>query len=224
MEGSRLTSGRFLALSLLRILETCQESKLGGVGVSLFKTIYYFLWGMSQARASRASPRRLWALQELRLRRLLRHAAERSAFYREKFQGINLERCALTDLPVTTKDELMAHFDRVVTDPLVCRADLERFIDNPANVGRLFLGRYPVCHTSGSQGQSLIVVQDRLNLNLLFTFHITRGNIGYRLGPLEAARRFFNPGRLAVIISRPGFFPSAWIWQHLPQLQIGRAH
>jgi phenylacetate-coenzyme A ligase PaaK-like adenylate-forming protein len=153
----------------------------------------------------------------MRLRRLLRHAAQRSPFYREKFQGIDLGRCALVDLPVTTKGELMAHFDRVVTDPLVRRADLERFIDDPGNVGRLFLGRYPVCHTSGSQGQSLIVVQDRLTLDLLFAFHVSRGNVGYRFGPLEAARHLFAPGRLAVVISRPGFFPSAWVWQHLPQ-------
>jgi hypothetical protein len=64
-------------------------------------------------------------------------AAQHSAFYSEKFQGINLDRCALTDLPITTKSELMAHFDQVVTDPLVRRADLERFTDDSANVGRV---------------------------------------------------------------------------------------
>jgi phenylacetate-coenzyme A ligase PaaK-like adenylate-forming protein len=110
----------------------------------------------------------------------------------------------------------MAHFDRAVTDPRVRRADLERFIDDPANVGRPFLGRYPVCHTSGSQGQSLIVLQDPLALDLLFAFQMTRGNVGYRLGPLDAARHLLFPGRLAVVISRPGFFPSAWVWRHLP--------
>jgi phenylacetate-coenzyme A ligase PaaK-like adenylate-forming protein len=153
----------------------------------------------------------------MRLRRLLRHAAQHSPFYAEKFRGIDLGHCALDDLPVTTKGEMMAHFDQVVTDPLVRRADLERFIDDPANVGRLFLDRYPVCHTSGSQGQSLLVVQDRMAVDLLFVFQMTRGNVSYWCGPLEAARRFFSPGRLAVIISRPGFFPSAWVWQHLPQ-------
>src|SRR5262249_48865440 len=79
-----------------------------------------------------------------------------------------------------------------------------------------FLGRYPVCHTSGSQGQPLMIVQDRLALDLLFTFHLTRGNLAYRFGPWEAARRLFSPGRLAVIISRPGFFPSPWVWHHSP--------
>jgi hypothetical protein len=37
--------------------------------------------------------------------------------------------------------ELMAHFDDLVTDPLVCRTDLERIIDDPANVGQLFQER-----------------------------------------------------------------------------------
>ena len=184
--------------------------------MSLIETVRYSVWGMRQYRASRFSPERIRDLQERRLRRLLRHAAERSPFYREKFKEIDLARCALAELPVTTKAELMADFDRAVTDPDVRRADLERFIDDPANVGRLFLGRYPVCHTSGSQGQSLMILQDRLTLDLLFAFHMTRGYVGYR-GPLEALRRVFVPGRLAVIISRPGFFPSAWVWQHLPK-------
>jgi phenylacetate-coenzyme A ligase PaaK-like adenylate-forming protein len=185
--------------------------------VSLFDAARYSAWVMRQFGPSRASPRRVAAARESRLRRLLRHAATRSAFYREKFKGLDLARCPLADLPVTTKGELMADLDRVVTDPDVRRADLERFIDDPANVGKLFLGRYPVCHTSGSQGQSLIVLQDRLTLDLFFAFQMTRGNLGYRrYGHLEAVRRLFAPGRLAVVISRPGFFPSAWVWQHLP--------
>src|SRR5262249_31264189 len=148
---------------------------------------------MSQARASRASLRRLRVRQEKRLRRLLRDVARRSPFYGEKFRGIDLDCCALGDLPVTTKSELMDQFDRVVTDPLISRADLEKFIDDPANVERLFLGRYAVCHTSGSQGQSLLVVHDRLTLDLLFTFQMTRGNVGYPFGLLEVARRFITP-------------------------------
>ena len=49
----------------------------------------------------------------------------------------------------------------------------------------------------------MLVVLDRLSLDVLFALHMTRGNVGYRLGPLEAARRLFDPGRLAVVISRP---------------------
>src|SRR5262245_30944621 len=123
--------------------------------MALLETLRFSVWGMLQARGSRAWPDRVCGLQERRLRRLLRHAAARSPSSADRFGGPDLAAFPLADLPVTTKGELMADFDRAVTDPRVRRADLERFIDDPANVGRPFLGRYPVCHTSGSQGQAL---------------------------------------------------------------------
>lgn len=186
--------------------------------MSLSETVRRSVWSMRQFAASRWSPDRVLAVQERRLRRLLRHAATRSPLYREKYRGLDLDRCPLSELPTTTKAELMADFDRAVTSPAVRRADLERFFDDPANVGRLFRDRYPVCHTSGSQGQPMMVVQDPLALDLLFAFQMTRGNVGYaRRGPLEAVRRMVKPARLAVVISKPGFFPSAWVWKHLPK-------
>lgn len=145
----------------------------------------------------------------------MHYAVRHSVFYREKFRGINLNKCRIEDLPTTTKADIMAHFDDVVTDPRVRRADVERFIDDPANVGRLLFDNYPVCHTSGSQGQPLLIVQDPLAVDLVFAFHMTRGNVGF--GPLEVLRRLAVPARLAIIISRQGFFPSAWVWQHMPQ-------
>lgn len=186
--------------------------------IPVIDTLRLSLWMVWQSAASRAGPERIQALQQRRFRRLLRHAVARSTFYREKYRGLDTDRCPLAALPTTTKAEVMADFDRVVTDPRVRRADLERFIDHPENVGRLFLDTYPVCHTSGSQGQPMLVVQDHLSLDLLFAFQMTRGNTGYRqLGPLDAVRRLVSPARMAVLISKPGFFPSAWAWRHLPR-------
>src|SRR5262245_38394874 len=71
--------------------------------MSLFDTARFFAWGLCQCRKKSASPRRIQAVQERRLRRLLRYAAERSPFYREKYRRIDLARCCLADLPVTTK-------------------------------------------------------------------------------------------------------------------------
>lgn len=186
--------------------------------MSPLATLRRAIWTMRQFGASRARPETIRRDQDDRLRALLRHAVAHSPFYREKYRGLDIERCAVTDLPTVTKGELMANFDRVVTDPAVTRAGLERFIDDPANVGELFLGKYPVCHTSGSQGQPMLVVQDQLVLDLLFAFQMTRGNVGYhKLGPLEALTRLFSPARVAVVISKPGFYPSAWAWRHLPK-------
>src|SRR5262249_23731777 len=109
-----------------------------------------------------------------------------------------------------------AHFDRVVTDPAVRRADVERFVDDPENAARLFLGRYAICHTSGSQGQALLIVQTRLTLELLFALQLTRGNASTRIGPVAALRRLFRPARIAAIALKRGFYPSASAWEHMP--------
>jgi phenylacetate-coenzyme A ligase PaaK-like adenylate-forming protein len=174
------------------------------------------LWTLRQYGPTRASAAQLLAVQNRRLRRLLHVAAGRSPFYRDRLRVLDLDHCPLAAIPPTNKAELMAEFDRVVTDPTVRRADLERFVDDPANVGRLFQDRYPVCHTSGSQGQPFLLVHDRLTLDVLFACQMTRGNVGYQAGPIEAARRLLSPARLAVVISREGFYPSAWAWKHLP--------
>ena len=182
-----------------------------------FRTLAWSAWTIAQFSPSRWDPAAVERRQQRRLRRLLKFAAARSPFYRERFAGIDLDAAKLADLPTTSKAELMDRFDEVATDGAIRRAPLEAFLDEPGNVGKLFRGRL-ICHTSGSQGRPMIVVQDRQSLNLLFAFQMTRGNVGYvRHGLAEAARRVFSPARLAVIISRPGFFPSAWVWKHLPE-------
>src|SRR5215471_9042780 len=110
------------------------------------------------------SPERIKALQESRLRRLLRHAVDHARHYKQRFKGIDIDKCDLSDLPTLTKGELMENYDKVVTDPKITRLAVEEFIANPANHGKLFLDRYVVCHTSGSQGQPAFVVQEFDNL------------------------------------------------------------
>lgn len=84
-------------------------------------------------RVSRTSPDVIARLQDRRLRVLLRHVVAHSAFYRDKNCGIDIERCALSDLPTTTKAEMMERFDDLVTDPEVRRAEFERFVAADAN-------------------------------------------------------------------------------------------
>jgi phenylacetate-CoA ligase len=170
--------------------------------------------------ARRFDPARLARVQGRRLRALVRLAVERSPFYREKYRGIDLDRFDLADLPPTNKGELMANFDRAVTDPSVRRADLERFVDDPANVGSLFQGRFAASHTSGSQGQPLLMVQDRKLLELFFGLQMTRGH-ARKTNPIEAARRLLRPARVAVVTLKRGFYPSAVSFQHMPA-PVGR--
>ena len=170
---------------------------------------------LALARGRRMESEQVARVQKRRLRALVTRAVERAPFWREKYRGLDLDRFTLADLPPTSKGELMAHFDETLTDPAIRRAELERFVDEPANEGRLFLGRYIPSHTSGSQGQPMLMVQDRRTLELVFGLQMTRGKVG-KVNAVEAVRRFLRPARLAVVTLKRGFYPSASTFEYMP--------
>ncbi|WP_395748916.1 phenylacetate--CoA ligase family protein [Prosthecobacter sp.] len=189
-------------------------------GGNILRCIERSYWTGAQFRATRADPRKVLAAQQGRLRELLQTVSVRSAFYREKFRHLDVKTADLAVLPVTTKSEMMAHFDQVVTDPAISRAGVEEFIEDSRNVPVPFLGKYSVSHTSGSQGQPTLIVQNQRVLDLLFAFQMTRGHYGHRggfMGLIDAMCILREPARLAVVINQQGFFPSAWVWKRLPQ-------
>jgi hypothetical protein len=95
-------------------------------------------------------------LQLRRFRRLLAHAQQHSPYLKQKYRGIDSSTAVPADVPAITKAEMMANFEGIVTNRRIRRADVEAFVSNPANVGRLFLDKYPLLHTSGSQCSSKI--------------------------------------------------------------------
>lgn len=153
--------------------------------------------------------------QQQRLRALLIHAVEHSPFYRRKFAGLDIETCALSDLPTLTKAEMMENFDDLVTDRRLRKADLGAFVDDRGNLGRYYFGRYGVSHTSGSQGQPAMIVQDRDALALNFAIQFARGTKLKRRF-LPHLGRILNPARMAVLTIKPGFYPSAAAFAYLP--------
>ncbi len=184
--------------------------------MGMLQTLRFFLYAYPLKSISRSSPERVSALQRSRLRGLVERAVARSPFYRKKYEGVRLNRFRLADLPPTNKQELMANFDQAVTDPGLNRKEIELFLDDVANVGRLFRERYVVSHTSGSQGQPMIVVQDRKLMDLLFALQVTRGNAG-RVSMAEGARRLLRPARLAIVTLKRGFYPSAVTFEYMPE-------
>jgi phenylacetate-coenzyme A ligase PaaK-like adenylate-forming protein len=104
-------------------------------------------------QAERLSPQALEALQQSKLRELLRHAAAHSRFYARLYQGIDLERAPLADLPPVKKATIQEHFDEVVTDPRLTRAGVQEYCrdahsaDSPG-----YLGEYVALMTSGTSG------------------------------------------------------------------------
>jgi phenylacetate-CoA ligase len=170
------------------------------------QALYPFWWDETKIKAK----------QEQRLRALLAHAVAHSPFYRRRFAGIDVARCALSDLPVLTKAEMMESFDELVTDPRLKKVDLGAFVDDIRNLGRLYLGKYGVSHTSGSQGQPALIVQDQDALSLIFAVQFARATKLKRRF-LPHFGRFFNPARMAVMTVKPGFYPSAAAFAYIPR-------
>jgi len=173
--------------------------------------------GLCLNRLSRADRPHVAPLQRHRLRTLVQLAVRRSPFYRRKFAGIDPDRFRLADLPTTSKEEVMAHFEDAFTVRGIALDDLQRFMADPDNVASYYQGRYVLSHTSGSQGQPIIVVQDRRCLELFFLLQMTRGNASGQSGIWETARRLLRPARLAVIILERGFYPSCATFSHIPE-------
>ena len=112
----------------------------------------------------------------------------------------------------------MSHFEEAVTDPRIHRADAERFMADEGNLGRWFLGRYSVSHTSGSQGPPLV---DRAGPPGAWPFSLRswpRGPMPARSrGMVEGLRRLYTPKRVAIVTLRRGFYPSGSAFEFMPQ-------
>ena len=158
-------------------------------------------------RVSSLSAETISLQQRQRLRELIAHARQHSAFYRKRLSGLPSE-LTLQQIPPTTKEDLREQFDDVVTDRRLRRRDLERFVNDERNLGRWYLDQYAVCHTSGSQGPPLLIVQDRQCLRIILATMAARGRPGPKPGIWEGLRRIWKPTRVAAIAFRRGFYPS----------------
>lgn len=101
------------------------------------------------ARRDRWSRKKLLAHQADELEKLRAHAYAKSSFYR-RFHAGSFEK-PLSELPVLTKRDLMAHWDEVATDPSLKLKELQAFIEGLVEPV-LFRGKYVIAATSGTTG------------------------------------------------------------------------
>lgn len=120
-------------------------------------------------RAKWADADAIRARQQRRLADLVAFARRRSGFYRRHHAGLPDTPASLGVLPTVTKPQLMEQFDDVVTDPAITRSGVDAFLADRANIGRRYLGRYPVWTTSGTTGEPGVFVQDDFSLMLVHT-------------------------------------------------------
>ena len=111
-------------------------------------------------RSDGASREKLAQIQQDRLKKLVEYARKNSPFYADLYQNIK-EDFRLEDLPPITKPQLMADFDRAVTDRKVTMKRVEEFCCDLDHVGRMLDGKYLVFKTSGSTGNPAVVLYDQ---------------------------------------------------------------
>jgi len=105
------------------------------------------------------SPEDRSAAANRRLRDLVEYVKVRSPYFRTAYGNIP-SGYTLTDLPVTTKSDLLARYDDWVTDPEVTESGVREYLGRLADTTELYLGRYTVLTTSGSSGAPMPMVRD----------------------------------------------------------------
>ncbi|MDN5853428.1 MAG: phenylacetate--CoA ligase family protein [Actinomycetia bacterium] len=98
------------------------------------------------------------------LRRLVRVARDLSPWHRKRLAEVHpdeIDEATLAQLPVMTKDDLMEHFDEIVTDERLRRSVVEDHLDALAAGGSPYLfDRYQACASGGSSGVRGVFVYD----------------------------------------------------------------
>lgn len=94
-----------------------------------------------------------------RLQELVFYAKEHSQYFKNAYKNIE-ENFTLSDLPPTTKKELLADYSAWVTDPSVVEQDVISYIHSSAALESLYLGKYTALSTSGTTGNPMPMVRD----------------------------------------------------------------
>ncbi len=128
-------------------------------------------------------------VRDRRLREIVSFARANSPYYGKAYKDV-ADGFRLTDLPVVSKVDLMAHFDDWITDRGVRLADVHAFMGDLDNVGRKFRGEYLVFTTSGSTGNPLVMLCDATTNNVM--------------GAISAGRAFARSSDLMAFMKRGG--------------------
>ena len=185
--------------------------------MSFLKRLQFARFADVLGRITRSTPDHVRNLQAKRLRALVRHSRERSPYYRKRLSGVP-EEIPLDRLPIMTKDEMRDRFDDLVTDRRLRLRDLQWWMKTDLTLGRGYLDRYAVCHTSGSQGAPHVIVQDAKCINRILATMAARGRPGPRPGIREGLRKLVAPTRIAAVTFRRGFYPSGITLEFAPEV------
>lgn len=140
----------------------------------MFRLLNLYRASRSIRHAQSLSRSDMLALQEQRWRALARRAFATSPYYRRVLAGLDLDRCALSDIPVLTKATLVKNWNEIVPDPRLHREALAQHLKNPRNWGKLLHGRWMVSMTSGTSGAALAIPHEITSVDWNHAAHAVR--------------------------------------------------
>ena len=160
----------------------------------------------------------LEALQLRKFRAMVRHAMGNTEFYAQLYQGVDPDKVVPRDLPVVTKADLLGHFHEFLTDSTLRREDLEEFVTDPDNIGKFYRDRYVLFHTSGTTGQTTVMVYDREAFEHIKAVGLVRG-FDRPASPWTALKAAVNPNKskFAIVVITGGLYPAVTNFHYMPK-------
>lgn len=111
------------------------------------------------AGIDRLDKKEIEAQADARLKYLVDYARKHSPYLKEKYASIP-ENYTLSDIPISTRVEMVGHFDEWVCDPQITAEGINQYLSDFENLFQPFLGKYSVLSTSGTTSAPLRVVRD----------------------------------------------------------------
>jgi len=187
----------------------------GSIGVGPL-TAFAETWGFlhhstDMWMSGNASPEAIRARAAHRLNTLVAHARRHSKFYRDVYHGLGPGRVPLEQLPVVTKSKLMASFDDWVTRPELKLGPLLEFTQDPARIGRPYMGQYAVWTSSGTTGTPGVFIQDPQALAVYEALFAVRTGVDAR----AMLRAISGGGRFAFTAAIDGHFSGITMWSRM---------
>jgi phenylacetate-coenzyme A ligase PaaK-like adenylate-forming protein len=143
------------------------------------------------------SAERLAAHRQAELRRLVRVAKDLSPWHRKRLSDVDpdeVDESMLAELPVMTKDDLMANFDEIVTDDRLHLDVVEDHLDSLTGDAYLF-DRYHAVASGGSTGRRGVFVYDWDTWSIAYW-----STLRYEIRALRMkAERPTAPARVAIV-------------------------
>ena len=127
---------------------------------------FRLLWNLYQQKQNtKKSRQQIELLQKRKLEKILRYAYENSPYYRETFEAAGIDadtivKTPLSSFPTLNKDQLMEHFDDLVTDRSLNQKGLLYFDEHSKDGAETYRGKYHVVHSSGSTGTPRYFIYD----------------------------------------------------------------